>query len=206
MSNPSLDQAFHLLGLVRGQSTSLENLQALYALGVVSDVFGVEDLSRVNREAVRIALGYDPSVFRVKMGGPETIDQITAALGFPFNDWITQANFPLTPSEAPWEDEIEIIDPGCSFSEAEGLQFLKDAKLGRPTYAHGIRFGQQFGKATTSAKKPFIVFLHEAWLDPNRHRRVLYIDRFPASCVLDLRCPDDRFGGHCVLAGVRPRK
>jgi len=144
-------------------------------------------------------------IYEVKLGGPETTDQITAKLGFPFSDWITQKNFPLKPHD-PETVEIEIINPGTSFSEEEGLEFLKAAGLERPTYEQAIRFAEQYGKATTSEKKPFVIFLHEAWQGPFRDRRVVYLGRDARYRGLDLNCPDDRFDGHCVLAGVRPRK
>jgi len=149
-------------------------------------------------------------VFSIKLGGPETTDEVVQSLkerdGFNFvNDLITQTNFPLIPREA--EDiEIEIIDPKRPFSEAEGLEFLKAAGLERPTCEHALRFAEQRGTATTSEKKPFVIFLHEAWLDPRDHRRVLYLDRYSASRRLSLIYPDGRFNDDCVLAGVRPRK
>ncbi len=144
-------------------------------------------------------------VFRVKLGGPETTDQIISALGFPANDYITQANFPLTPRTKEVA-EIEIIDPGCSFSEEEGLEFLKAAGLERPTHEHAFRFAEQYGTATTSDKKPFVIFLHEPWLGPGGGRRVLSLRRYSADRKLYLRFPSYRFYNACVLAGVRPRK
>ena len=144
-------------------------------------------------------------VYRIKLGGPETTDEIISGLGFPANSNITQENFPLKP-HAIEDVEIEIIDPGCSFSEDEGLKFLADAKLGRPTYGHALRFAKQHGKATTSEKKPFVVFLHEAWQDPNRSRRVLCLVCRARYRELFLGYPDVGFDDDCVLAGVRPRK
>jgi hypothetical protein len=200
---PTFDQAFQLLNITRESGASLETLQAVFQ-GFLPDLLKAEKLP--NREEFRKLLGYDPSVFKVKMGGANNTDEITAALGFPFNDWITQANFPLTASETPTEDEIEIVDPGKSFSEEEGLAILKEKGLLRPTYEHGIRFAEQHGKATTSEKKPFVIFLHEAWQDPYRDRRIVYLDRFAFCRKLYLLYPGVRFGGDCVLAGVRPRK
>ncbi len=145
-------------------------------------------------------------LFSIKLGGgSETTDQIISGLGFPASDDITQANFPLAPHLAE-EAEIEIIDPGCSFSEDEGLEFLKAAGLERPTHEHALRFAEQCGTATTSDKKPFVIFLHEAWLGPFGSRRVMYLYRSSADRKLYLDYPDDRFDGLCVLAGVRPRK
>jgi hypothetical protein len=203
---PTFDQAFQLLNITRESGASLENLQALYNAGLLSDLLKAENPCKVNREEFRRLLGYDPSVFKVKMGGANNTDEITAALGFPFNDWITQANFPLTASETPTEDEIEIVDPGKSFSEEEGLAILKEKGLLRPTYEHGIRFAEQHGKATTSEKKPFVIFLHEAWLDPIRFRRIVFLNRYAKYRGLSLDYPDGRFDDFCVLAGVRPRK
>jgi len=145
-------------------------------------------------------------LFKVKMGGTNNTDEITAALGFHFNGWITQANFPLTSSDTPWEDEIEIVDPGKSFSEEEGLAILKEKGLIRPTYEHAIRFAEQHGKATTSAKKPFIIFLHVAWHCSRRDRRIVCLRRGAWYRRLRLLDPDRRFRDRCVLAGVRPRK
>jgi hypothetical protein len=140
------------------------------------------------------------------MGGANNTNEITAALGFPFSDLITQANFPLKPSETPYEDEIEIVDPGRDFTEEEGLQILKDKGLERPTYEHAIRFAEQHGKATTSEKKPFVIFLHPAWLGPDRRRRIVCLSRSAGCRGLRLGYPDLRFVDDCVLAGVRPRK
>lgn len=206
---PTFDQAFHLLSLIRDQGLSLEKLQALYALGILSDVVGVKDPLSISREAVRLALGYDPSVFRVKLGGPETTDSIVQVLregGFWINEYITQENFPLTPSKNLQEDEIEIIDPDCSFSEEEGLRILKKKGLARPTHEHAIQFAGQWGTATTSQEKPFVVFLHEPWQDPSGNRRVVYLRRPPSSRKLCLNYPGSEFNDYCVLAGVRPRK
>ena len=166
--------------------------------------FNPHQLKRHLQDAIegRFASG---EVFHVKLGGPENTDQITAALGFPSNDWITQKNFPLKP-HAIEDVEIEIIDPGCSFSGEEGLKFLASANLGRPTYEHALRFAEQHGKATTSDKKPFVIFLHEAWQDPYRHRRVLYLYLDLRLRKLNLGYPGSRFFSDCVLAGVRPRK
>ncbi len=200
---PTFDQAFQLLNIARESGASLETLQAVFQ-GFLPDLLKAEKLP--NRDEFRKLLGLDPSVFIVKMGGTNNTDEITAALGFPFNDWITQKNFPLKPSENPTEDVIEIVDPGKDFSEEEGLAFLKEKGLLRPTYEHAIRFDEQFGKATTSETKPYVIFLHEAWRGPIRRRRFVYLDRSPEYRVLYLLFPVSRFSGHCVLAGVRPRK
>lgn len=210
MGNPkTFEQAAHLLQLAGDKNMSLEQLQLLYSLGLLSDLFeaaSVLDLTRINREDYKRILGFDPSVFRVRIGGSETTDEIISGFGFPADDLITQANFPLQPRAAVEEDEIEIIDPGCSFSEDQGLKFLADAELGRPTYELALRFAEQHGKATTSGRKPFVIFLHEAWQDPRRCRRVLCLNRYARYRGLYLCCPGHGFGDGCVLAGVRPRK
>ncbi|MEK7174211.1 MAG: hypothetical protein AAB759_00960 [Patescibacteria group bacterium] len=207
MTNATFPQAKHLIEVF--ETLGSGRLQALFASGLLIDLRRCAaelDPTKVNRDEFQRILGLDPTLFRVKMGGSNNTDQITAALGFAFNEWITRANFPLTPSATPWEDEIEIVDPGCSFTEEEGLKILKDKGLERPTYEHGIRFAEQHGKTTTSEKKPFVIFLHEAWLDPDRDRRIVYLDRRAEDRGLYLDDPDRRFRGFCVLAGVRPRK
>ena len=205
---PTFDQAFQLLNITRESGASLENLQALYNAGLLSDLLKAENPCKVSREEFRRILGYDPSVFKVKMGGANNTDEITAALGFPFNDWITQANFPLKPSKTPWEDEIELVDldGDPSESEEEALVILAKHKLKRPTYQHGIRFAEQHGKATTSEKKPFVIFLHETWQDPRGNRRVVYLSRSAKYRKLDLDHLAFKFDNRCVLAGVRPRR
>ena len=204
----TLSQGKHLIQMF--ETLGSGQLQALYASGLLTDLRRCAaelDPTKVDRDAFQRLLGLDPSVFLVKMGGVENTDQITAALGFPFNDRITQANFPLTPSDTPWEDKIEIIDPGCSFSEEEGLRFLRDARLDRPTYEHGIRFAEQQGEKTTSEKKSRIIFLHDPWPGcPRRVRRFMFLRRLPVARRLGLQCADDWRDGGCVLAGVRPRK
>jgi hypothetical protein len=206
---PTFDQAYQMLNIAREAGVSLEQLQTVYNLGFLPDLLKAKNLTAVDREAFRKLLGYDPSVFSVKMGGPENTDMIVAALranGIWVNDYVTQANFPLTALKTPVEDEIEIVDPGKSFSEEEGLVILAKHKLDRPTYKHGIRFAEQHGKATTSKEKPFIIFLHPSWQDPLDFRRVLYVDRDPVDRELNLIYPGSRFFDDCVLAGVRRRK
>ena len=143
------------------------------------------------------------TVFKVKMDGNENTNQVMATLGFPFDERIKQKNFPLTQSETLREDEIEIVYPGVFFTEAEGLEILKNKGLERPTYKHAVRFAEQHGKATTSEEKPFVIFLHEAWLS-NHGRRIVYVDRSPDGRGLYLVYPGRRFRSDCVLAGVRP--
>ena len=203
----TLSQGKHLAELF--ETLESGQLQALIASGLLTDLRRCAaelDPTKVNRDQYQRVLGLDPSVFRVLMGGANNTDELTAALGFPFNDWITQKNFPLTASETPTEDEIEIVDPGKSFSEEEGLAILKEKGLLRPTYEHGIRFAEQHGKATTSEKKPFVIFLHEAWQDPYRDRRIVCLDRSARGRELGLVYPGGGFRDRCVLAGVRPRK
>ena len=148
----------------------------------------------------------EPEVFRVRLGGPETTDEIVANLGFPANEWITRANFPLTPRQALEEVEIQIIDPGQSFNKNEGLIILAEVKLERPTHEHAIRFAEQYGKITTSSNKPFVVFLHKAWEDTENIPRVLCLFRSPEHRWLHLDYADDGFFDTCVLAGVKSRK
>lgn len=206
MSNPSFDQAYQMLNLAREADVSLETLQAFYATGLLSDLLKAENPGAVNREEFRRILGYDPSVFRVKLGGPETTDQIVASLGFPANSYITQANFPIKPRAAIEEVEIEIVDPDRKFGFDECPAILAEAKLDEPTHEHGIRFAEQHGKTTTSMKKPFVIFPHKPWRGPNRDLRVVYLNRDPSDHELSLRYPDYGFDDCCVLAGVRPRK
>ena len=212
MANPTtFKQATHLLTLVEDKKLSLEQLQVLYNAGLLSDLFeaaATVDLGKVNRDDWKRILGLNPSVF-VKMSGTETTAEIVATLranGFNYvNDCVTQENFPLAAKDGD-DVEIEIIDPGCDFSEKEGLGFLTGAGLMRPTYEHALRFAEQHGRTTTSEKKPFVVFLHEAWQDPDGYRRGLFVDRGPSRRELILSYPDDRVDSGCVLAGVRPRK
>lgn len=205
---PTFDQAFQMLSIAREAHASLEVLQDVYNAGLLSDLLKAENPAAVNREEFRRVLGYGPSVFKVEMGGPETTDQITANLGFMFDKLINQQNFPLEKAKTLWEDEIEIVDPGYSFSEKEGLQILKNKGLLRPTYEHSIRFAQQHGKTVTSSeRKPSIIFLHEAWQDQDRSRRVMCLNRnLPYHRVFDLSYLGGTFCGGYVLAGVRSHK
>ena len=146
-------------------------------------------------------------IYGVKLGGPTTTDQIAEQwreAGLYVNDYITQANFPLTP-HAIEDAEIEIIDSGCSFTEEEGLKFLEAANLDRPTDEHALRFAEQCGR-TITGKKPYIIFLHKPWLDPDRFRRIVCVRRGPDYRRLYLVRPGSGFRGYCVLAGVRRRK
>lgn len=146
-------------------------------------------------------------VYRVKLGGPTTTDQIAQAwreAKLYVDEHITQKNFPLSPHD-PEDVEIEIINPGYSFIETEGLRFLEDTGLERPTFEHVLRFAEQYGRST-KGEKPFIIFLHKAWRYPIGGRRVMSIRRRPGNRRLVLRDPDRGFGDRCVLAGVRPRK
>ncbi len=49
-------------------------------------------------------------------------------------------------------------------------------------------------------------FSHISWLDPNRNRRIVYLNRNSDNRKLNLNYPDNRFNDNCVLAGVRRRK
>lgn len=146
-------------------------------------------------------------IYGVKLGGPTTTDQIAQQwreAGLYVNEYITQTNFPLKP-HAIEDIEIEIIDPGRSFGEDEGLKFLEAAGLECPTEEHALRFAEQCGR-TTTGKKPYIIFLHKAWLDPYRYRRIVCVLRSPDFRELRLDYPGFRFSDRCVLAGVRSRK
>ena len=184
-------------------------LQALYDTGLLDALrrgAAESDLAKIDRDKYRRMLGIGPSSFTVKMGGRETADQIRATLGFALDGWITQANFPLGPSETPWEDEVEFIDPGSSFGREDALILLGEAGLDRPTYEHALRFAEQHGKTTISEKKPYVVFLHEAWKDPFGDNRVMVLDRGAGHSKLGLGYPDDGFRGGYVVAGIRRRK
>jgi hypothetical protein len=209
MSNPTFEQARHVLNLFTESGATLESIQALVRKGLLSDLLKAENPDGIDREKFRIILGFEPSYFTVQMGNTEIADQIADYLranGFNYvHEWITQVNFPIYGND-PNGDEIVLVDPGKSFTEAEGFAILTSAGLKRPTAAHALRFAMQHGMATTSKTKPYIIFLHEAWVDPDRDRRVLSVDRDPQGRGLGLSYPDGGFDDHCVLAGVRPRK
>jgi len=141
------------------------------------------------------------------MGGPGNTDKIMAGLGFQFNTLITQANFPIRPSEPRSEDEIEIFDPRCLFNEEKGFVLLKEAKLFRPNYEHGIRFAEQCGKMemTLPERKSFVIFLHEPWKDPYGRPRVICFYRNAEARGLNLYFSGlETLGSSCILAGIRP--
>lgn len=146
------------------------------------------------------------TVFKVKMGGSMSTDEVMKVLEFPFNQWITQENFPLSFTETPWEDEIEVIDPGRRFTKEEGIWILEDKDLLPPTREHGIKFAQQHGMATTSNSKPSLIFLHEEWQDPKGNARILCLDRGERHRRLSLIHADFGFNYYCVVAGVRRHK
>ena len=147
-------------------------------------------------------------LYKVKLGGVESTDEIVRHLkekGFcHVNELITQVNFPLKLHEI--EDvEIEIIDPGCPFTEDEGFSFLKAAGLKPPTEENAIRFTEQCGTMTTGAK-PYVVFLHKPRLDWDLDPSILYLDRRPGHLWFDLLCLSDNwfgFNDNYVIAGVR---
>jgi hypothetical protein len=145
------------------------------------------------------------SAFPVKMGGQVDTDKIVESLGFPSNRWINQKNFPLN-NEKEWTDEIEIIEaPGRLMSENYALDLLADAGLERPTYAHGIRFTEQFGKMS-SEEKPSLLFWHEPWKDPQGRDRILCLDRENDRrrwLTLIQVITSLGFNERCALVGVR---
>jgi hypothetical protein len=153
-----------------------------------------------------------PEIYRVKMGDSTTTDQITAALdlqlhGFQFNEWITQANFPLKQAKAPWEDEIQIVYPYRAFTEKDGLWFLSMSKLDRPTYEHGIRFAQQY--LQQDLKMPYlrtrVIFLHKPWRGPDGAQHVVSVSLDETWPWLNLDYPREH-SGFDLVAGVRRRK
>ena len=146
--------------------------------------------------------------YKVKLGGVENTDEIVRHLkekGFSYvNGLITQVNFPLKPHEIE-NVEIEIIDPSRSFTEDEGLFFLKTAGLEAPTEEDAIRFTEQCGAVTTDAK-PYVVFLHKPRLDWDLDPSILYLDRRPGYLRLNLLFLSDNwfgFNDNYVIAGVR---
>ncbi len=142
---------------------------------------------------------------KVTLGKPGTTDDIVKYLkknGFNFvGEEITQKNLPLEPHEIE-NIQIEIIDPGCRFSEEEGIELLEAAGLERPTEEHALRFAEQCG-STTIGGKPFIVFLHEPWIDQYWNPRVLFIHREPNYLGLNLDYASFGFNEKCMLAGIR---
>ncbi len=185
---PTFDQAYQLLSLAREAGVSRAKLQVLYAKGLISDVLRCEEPEKVERETVRLALGYDPSVFRVRMGGPENTDEIVRMLGFTANTYIRQAYFPLKPAKVSWEDEIEIL-PDAPATELEALQVLKNNHLKRPTYEHALRFAQQHGKSVVLRKKRYVVFPHGLWSS----------DRRTYNCAICLDCKSEHHAGGRIL-------
>jgi hypothetical protein len=141
--------------------------------------------------------------FRVLMGGPENTEEITSSFDFPFNPYITEANFPSKGRGESWEDEIVVLDPRCSFNEPQGLRILHDIGLDRPTCEHALRFAQQHARTTVSDDKPFIVFLHEPWRDSKDRPHVLCLDRHSEFPALSLAFPDAGLDARFVMAGVR---
>ena len=150
------------------------------------------------------------SIFRVRMGGPETTDEIMAKLGLPFDPWITQKNCPVTPSKTPWEDGIQIIYPGIdsesSLRAMEGFKYLQDANLHQPTHEHAIRFAQQYGSETLADKEVFVMFLHEPLATDTRGPCTVYLSRRPKWQGVGLSTVNGWFSDCCGLAGVRPAK
>lgn len=166
------------------------------------------DPGKVDRDQLQRILGIGRSVFTVEMGGPETTDQIMTALGLPFDRRITQEAFPLEPSEIPWEDEVEIIEPGCRFNEEEGLEFIEYGEFDRPTYGNAIRFAQQHRGTTAFGEEQFLIFLNKGWRDPHGNRHIICLGRPPDAerRGLYLRRPDFKFTDRCVLAAVRRKR
>jgi len=169
-------------------------------------------LAGVTEEALQAfrasRLPANPSALPLILGGSQNTDDIVRFLrgnGLSANSYITQENFPLAVCAAQTTVEIEIVDPGRVFDFDECETILTKTGLLVPNYEHALHFAYQYGTATTSKKKPFIVFPHEPWQDPGGDRCVLCVCRDPDGRGLGLGSPDGRFLDDCVLAGVRPR-
>jgi hypothetical protein len=154
-------------------------------------------------------------VFHVTMGGPENTDQIITNHIIPLypttgllinNEWITQQNFPITPTAQERDDEIEVFGPGFRFDESEGLRLLEDRGLTPPTCEHALRFVMQYAAPAIFERKTTIIFLHEPWLAPDGQHRFMCFRCGPTEnpvlavvCLKEKGKCDERF----VLAGVR---
>jgi len=160
---------------------------------------GVEEIDQA--EIQRIP---GPLVYRIVMAGLKDTDQIMADLGMPFDKLITQRNFPLYPSGLR-DERIQVVEPGFCFTVEEGLQFLADHKLDRPSYQQGIRFAEQYGRKTTSEEKAMVLFLHEAWMSPDETPRIMYLCRGADRRRFGLMRSDYGFSERSVLAGVERR-
>jgi len=175
----------------------------------MSNAFRVAKESAVKAfDAFRIKIGFDPSVFRVRLGGPETTNQIVASLGFPVNGYIVQEDFPLKSREIE-KVEIELVKPGKYIkNEKEGLAILAEHKLERPTYEHALRFAEQYGRIAIFFKREKIIFWHKPVNAQGYGLQVMCLSRYPKFRFLDLCSPHNGFGHdyNCVLAGVRPHK
>jgi len=144
-------------------------------------------------------------IYGLKLGGKTTTDDIVKEwhkAGLYVSEYITQENFPLTQRQIIEDVEIEIIDPGCTFTESEGLKLLEAAGLERPTYEHALRFAEQYGIMTTSSK-PNVIFLHKPWMGLCKSSSVLSVGRDPGPHTLRLEHVDLGFGEQCLLAGIR---
>lgn len=131
------------------------------------------------------------SVFKVKMGGPETTDKLAQYLmgkGYDYVDGlITQENFPLRPQEILKEREIVICDPDRWLTKDEALAFLKTKGLLPPSYEDALLFARQHRKVISYSKKPFVIFLHEPWIDQIGNERAICLGRDVSRCPrLDL--------------------
>jgi len=116
------------------------------------------------------------------------------------NDSITAENFP----QEEVRGEVEIFDPGKSFTFKEGIQFLKD-KGYEPANAYELlTYGATH--LEENSDKPYIIALGTVWLHPRRFPHVICVYRSPSDRKLRLFWTGNGFVGNCVLAGVRPRK
>ena len=161
-----------------------------------------DNLDEMDRLGVVESSG--PLVYRIVMAGLKDTDQIMADLGMPFDKLITQRNFPLYP-DGLRDERIQVVEPGFGFTVEEGLQFLADRRLDRPSCQQGIRFAEQYGHKTTSEEKAMVLFLHEAWVGPDETPRIMYLCRGADRRRFGLMRSDYGFSERSVLAGVERR-
>lgn len=115
------------------------------------------------------------------------------------NENITPENFP----NAEIRGEVELVRPRKEFTEAEGIAMLQAQGLEPATALELIAWGAE--NRELPEKWDCIIALGEYWLDPCRHRRIVYLRRDPEYRGLGLDCSGIRFYDYCVLAGVRRR-
>jgi len=98
MSNPSFGQALQALNLINAKDPTAERLTALYESGILSDILDA-DLSKVERQAVRTALGLGilvRDVFRLTVDYGQSLEQMIDAGHYDWvNSDITAKRFPI---------------------------------------------------------------------------------------------------------------